>query len=125
MTEVLQINRDDLYDVMGAAMNVINTLGHGFAEKVYENALAVEFSQKNISFLKQPEFEVTYKGIVIGHYIPDFIVNADTIVEIKTISAIGQNEIGQVLNYLKATNLKTGLILNFKNPKLEWKRVSL
>lgn len=106
-------------------MSVLNTLGHGFNEKVYENALAVEFEVRNISFKKQPQFDVRYKEQIVGHYIPDFIAKDDVIVEIKTIDRIGSHEIGQVLNYLKATKLKVGIILNFKNAKLEWKRVSL
>lgn len=124
MNEVLQI-KDELYDVAGCAMTVLNTLGHGFAEKVYENAMAVEFAEKNISFKKQPQLDVAYKGKVVGHYVPDFIVNDEVVLEIKTIDQIGLNEVGQVLNYLKATKLKLGLIINFKHAKLEWKRVAL
>lgn len=116
--------KDEAYEITGAAMDVINILGHGFNEKVYENALAVEFDLRGIIYKKQPQFEVEYKEKQVGHYIPDFIAN-DLVVELKTIEKIGNQEIGQVLNYLKVTKLKSGIILNFKNAKLEWKRVSL
>jgi len=117
--------KDEVYKITGCAMTVLNTLGHGFAEKVYENALAVEFSSESLLFQKQPVLEVMYKSEMIGNYIPDFIVDNKIIVEIKTVSTIGNNEKGQVLNYLKATGLNVGLILNFKNAKLEWQRVIL
>lgn len=116
--------KDEAYDIAGAAMSVLNVLGHGFNEKVYENAFAVQLKKMGIPFQQQQHFDVVYESVVVGYYVPDFIVN-DLIVEIKTIDKIGSNEIGQVLNYLKVTNLKAGIILNFKNSKLEWKRVSL
>ena len=110
MNNVTQI-KDEAYDITGAAMDVLNSLGHGFHEKVYENALAVEFDLKKIEYQKQPQFDVEYKNVQVGHYIPDFIANG-LIVELKTIDKIGSNEIGQVLNYLKVTGLKSGVILN-------------
>lgn len=116
--------KDEAYDITGAAMDVLNALGHGFHEKVYENSLEVEFDLREISYQKQPQFDVHYKDVQVGRYIPDFIANG-LVVELKTIDRIGPNEIGQVLNYLKVTGLKSGIILNFKNAKLEWKRVSL
>ncbi len=106
-------------------MNVLNEMGHGFAEKVYENALAYEFELQGLDFQKQSVLEVKYKNKLVGHYIPDFLVDNKIIVELKTVERIGNNEKGQVLNYLKATNLRVGLILNFKNAKLEWQRVVL
>lgn len=106
-------------------MNVLNTLGHGFAEKVYENALAVGFDLQNIYFTKQPVLNVNYKDVNVGQYIPDFIVDDKVIVELKTVDKIGNNETGQILNYLKARGLEVGLILNFKHAKLDWKRVVL
>lgn len=124
MTDNVTTIKDEAFDITGAAVDVLNSLGHGFHEKVYENALEVEFKIRKISFKKQPQFDVVYKEKQIGHYIPDFIAN-DLIVELKTIDKIGLNEIGQIINYLKVTGLKSGIILNFKNAKLEWKRVSL
>ena len=106
-------------------MSVMNALGHGFLEKLYENALVIEFREKQIPFRQQPRFQVFYKQIVIGEYIPDIIIYDKIVIDIKTIDRITNIQAGQMINYLKATNLSTGLILNFKNPKLEWERVVL
>ncbi len=117
--------KDESYQIAGCAMTVLNTMGHGFSEKVYENAFAVELKAPDIPFKQQASFDVFYKEENVGKYIPDFIVNDKIIVEIKTIDRIGDSEKGQVLNYLKVTGLKVGIILNFKNSKLEWQRVVL
>lgn len=119
------IFKEEIFKISGCAMTVLNTLGHGFAEKIYENALAVEFQLQGIDFTKQPSIAVSYKNVNIGTYSPDFIVFNEIIVELKTIPSITNIEQAQVLNYLKSTNLRLGLILNFKNPKLEWKRIVL
>lgn len=115
--------KDEIYQVTGCAMRVLNTLGHGFAEKVYENSIAIEFDENSISYIKQPNVDVFYNDTRVGHYIPDFIVMNEIIIELKTIPKITDSEVGQVINYLKATKLKAGLILNFKHSQLEWKRV--
>lgn len=117
--------KDEVYQVVGCAMEVLNTLGHGFLEKPYENALAVEFGIRNISVLQQQRFDVVYKNNKVGDYIPDLIVFDKVIVETKTIDRIGNNERGQVINYLKITGFRVGIILNFKHAKLEWERVVL
>lgn len=104
-------------------MEVLNTLGHGLLEKPYENALVVEFGLKGIPYQQQPRFNVVYKGIKVGEYVPDLIAFNKIAVDTKVIEKITDLEIGQILNYLKITRLKIGLILNFKRPKLEWKRV--
>ena len=111
--------------IIGCAMEVLNTLGHGLLEKPYENALVVEFELQQISFQQQPRFDVLYKGVKVGHYIPDLIVFEQIVVDTKTIERITNHDIGQVLNYLKITGLPVGLILNFRRPRLEWKRVVL
>lgn len=112
-------------EVIGCAMEVLNTLGHGLLERPYENALVVEFANRNISFQQQPRFDVLYKGVKVGEYIPDIICFEKIVVDTKTIERITNHEIGQILNYLKITGLSVGLILNFKRAKLEWKRVVL
>ncbi len=99
------------------------SLGNGLLEKPYENALALEFKLQNIPFRQQPGFVVLYKTVKVGEYIPDLIVFEKIIVEVKTVERITNHEIGQMLNYLKITNLKIGLILNFKFSKLQWERV--
>jgi GxxExxY protein len=116
-------HRDDTYRIVGCAMEVLNTLGPGLNEKPYENALAVEFRLAGIDFKQQQPFPVLYKGRVVGECIPDLIVLGKIVVEAKTVAAIGDSEIGQMLTYLKVTGHQVGMIFNFKNPKLEWERV--
>ena len=104
-------------------MEVLNEIGHGFHEKPYENALVMEFEARNIPFQQQRVFEILYKGRKVGEYIPDLIVFDKTIVDTKVIEKITDRELGQMMNYLKISGLRLGYILNFKNPKLEWRRV--
>ena len=115
----------DTRRIIGCAMSVLNELGHGLLEKPYENALVAEFGFNQIPFAQQRRFNVIYKGVVVGEYIPDLIAYERIIVEIKVLDKITNTEIGQVLNYLKITGLRVGLILNFKHSKLAWKRVIL
>ena len=111
--------------IIGCAMQVLNTLGHGLLEKPYENALVVEFKEKGIHYQQQPRFDVVYKGINVGEYIPDLIVFDKIVADAKVIERIGKHEMGQMFNYLKITGHKVGLILNFKRMRLEWKRIVL
>ena len=117
--------KDEVHRVVGCAMEVVNELGHGLLEKPYENSLAVEFALQGIPFQQQPRFDVRYKGVVVGEYIPDLICFRKIVVDTKTVKKITDNEIGQMLNYLKITGLRVGLILNFRFSRLEWKRVVL
>lgn len=117
--------KDEVYRIVGCAMEVLNTLGHGLLEKPYENALVVEFNLRNIPVLQQKRFDVLYKDEKVGDYIPDLIAFDKVIVETKTIDKIGDTERGQVINYLKITGLRVGVILNFKHAKLEWERIIL
>jgi GxxExxY protein len=111
--------------IIGCSMEVLNTLGHGLLEKPYENALVVEFGLRSIPVEQQKPFAVTYKGITVGNYIPDLIVFEQVIVDTKVIENITNHEVGQMLNYLKLTKLKVGLIINFKHAKLSWQRIVL
>lgn len=111
--------------INGCAIDVINAVGHGFHEKIYENAMAIAFEKRGLKFNQQYQFNVFYEDKKVGVFIPDFVVNDQVIVELKTIDIIGNNEKGQVLNYLKVSELPLGIILNFKKPKLEWNRVIL
>jgi len=106
-------------------MVVLNTLGHGFLEKPYEKALVRELGIRNIPYKQQARFDVVYKDAVVGEYIPDLVVHDKIIVEMKTIEFITEKNRSQILNYLKATGLKVGLVLNFGNAKLEWERFVL
>jgi GxxExxY protein len=117
--------KEEVFRVVGCAMEVLNGLGHGLLEKPYENALVVEFGLKGISVRQQPRFDVVYKGVRVGEYVPDLIAFDQIIVDAKTIDRITDLERGQVLNYLKITGLRVGLILNFKYPRLEWERLVL
>jgi len=117
--------RNEVFQIVGCAMEVLNTLGHGLLEKPYENALVVEFGLQHIPFLQQPRYDVIYKNIKVGEYIPDLVVYDAIVVDTKTIDQISDLEYGQILNYLKITGLRIGIILNFKKPKLEWKRIIL
>jgi GxxExxY protein len=117
------LGEEQTRELLGCAMEVMNVLGHGFLEKVYENALGVEMRLRGIPFQQQPRYEVMFKNEQVGEYVPDLVVANAVVVDAKTIDAITDHEIGQVLNYLKITGLRVALILNFKHSKLQWKRV--
>lgn len=86
------IFKDETRRIIGCAMSVLNDLGHGFLEKVYENALTVEFRHQDIPFLQQPRYEVAYKKAVVGEYVPDLVVFGKVIVELKTIERLTARE---------------------------------
>ena len=117
--------KDEVYRIVGAAMEVLNGVGHGFHEKPYENALVVEFGLQNIPFTQQPRYDIIYKQATVGEYVPDLIAFSSVVVDTKVIDAITDHERGQMLNYLQITGLKVGVILNFKRAKLEWERIVL
>ena len=119
------IFKQECHKIVGCAMEVLNTIGHGFHEKIYENGLMVEFKMQNVPALQQPEFPVTYKSVELGKCIPDLICFDQIIVDTKTIEQITDHEVGQMLNYLKVTGRQVGLLINFKHAKLEWRRVVL
>ena len=109
--------------VIGCAFSVSNSMGCGFLEKVYENALAVEFRYTGISYSQQASFLVRHRHEVVGEYIPDLIVGEALIIEVKALPALTAMHQAQCMNYLRATGLKAGLLLNFGRPKVEVKRV--
>jgi GxxExxY protein len=117
--------KTEAHQIVGCAMEVLNVLGHGLLEKPYENALVVEFGLQGIPFRQQPRFDVRYKSVKVGEYIPDLICFDQIVVDTKVVERISNHETGQMLNYLKITGLQLGLVLNFKHAKLEWKRVVL
>ena len=119
------ILKDEVFTVVGAAMEVLNLLGHGYHEKPYENAMVVEFGLRNVPFSQQPSFPISYKDVEVGTFIPDLITHNQIVVDAKTIAAITDHERGKMLNYLKVTGCRVGLILNFQKPKLEWERIIL
>lgn len=111
--------------IIGCAFAVLNSLGHGFHEKPYEEALAVEFRHHGIPFAQQARYPLHYRQVKVGEYIPDLIVFEKVIVDTKTIERITDHDVGRMLNYLRATGLQVGLILNFKHAKLQFRRVTL
>lgn len=115
----------EVREIVGCAMEVLNTLGHGLLERPYENALVVEFGLRGVPFQQQPRYDVLYKGVHVGEYVPDLIVRAQIVVDAKVVEQITNHELGQVMNYLRITGLKVGLILNFRRSRLEWRRVVL
>jgi GxxExxY protein len=117
--------KEEVFQIVGAAMEVLNGVGHGVHEKPYENALVVEFGLRNIPYKQQPNYPMLYRGSGIGLFIPDLIAFDSVIVDTKVIQRISDIERGQMLNYLRITKLRVGIILNFKNPKLEWERIVL
>jgi GxxExxY protein len=117
--------KEETHAIIGCAFEVLNELGHGLNEKLYENSLVVEFKRHSIAFDQQRRFEVLYKGELVGEFVPDLIAFGKVAVDTKTIDRITDHERGQMLNYLRITKLPVGLILNFKHAKLEYERVVL
>ncbi len=117
--------KDEVYQVVGCAMDVLNGIGHGLHEKIYENALVVEFNLRGIAFEQQRRFPVCYKGVQVGEFVPDLITHKAIVVDIKVIDRITDHERGQMLNYLRITKLRVGVLLNFKHAKLESERIVL
>ncbi|MEO6005608.1 MAG: GxxExxY protein [Opitutus sp.] len=111
--------------IVGACFEVLNGLGHGLHEKPYENALVVELGLKNIQVQQQRSFEVVYKSVRVSEFIPDLMVGGSVIVDVKVIERITDFERGLMLNYLRITKRRVGLIVNFRKPKLKWERVIL
>jgi len=108
--------------ILAAAFKVQNTLGCGFLEKVYENALMVELSRSGMRQAQQKSLQVKYEGAVVGEYQADLIVEGRVIVECKAVSQIDPVHEEQLLNYLKATGIRVGLLLNFGRPRLQYRR---
>jgi GxxExxY protein len=123
MTELLL--KHEVFQIAGCAMEVLNELGNGLHEKPYEKAMVVEMGLRGISCKQQPHYDVLYKHEKVGEYAPDLIAFDQVIVETKVIDKITNHERGQVLNYLKITGLRVGVILNFNHAKLEWERLVL
>ena len=109
--------------IIGAAFRVLNELGCGFLEKVYENALAVELRSARHNVEQQKPIEVWYRGDKVGFYEADLVVDGCVVVELKAVAALDRAHRVQCLNYLKACHLETGLVLNFGHTRLDVQRV--
>ena len=123
-SEVLLL-KTEVFQIVGCAIDVLNTIGHGLLEKPYENSLVVEFGLRKIPFRQQPSFDVIYKGQKVGVFVPDLIAFDSVVVDTKVVERITDHERGLMLNYLRITGLRVGIILNFKHRKLEWERIAL
>ncbi len=122
MTDLLF--KDEAYAIVGAAIEVYNQLGPGFLEAVYQEALEIELTERGIPFVPQKELRILYKGQPLKKtYISDLTCCEKIIVELKAIDRLTGKDTAQLLNYLKATGLRLGLLINFGNSeKLEWER---
>jgi GxxExxY protein len=118
--------KDECYEIIGACMEVANELGTGFLESVYQEALSLEFRELGIPFEKERLLDVFYKGQLLNKkFIADFICFNEVILELKVMDALYPEHTAQVLNYLKATGKKVGLLVNFGTTKLQYKRIIL
>ncbi len=119
------ILKEEVYAVVGAAIEVHRELGPGFLESIYQEAMEMELSARNVSFVAQQPIAVRYKGLTLKkRYIADLVCYEQVIVEIKARPQLSGNEMAQLLNYLKGTGFPVGILINFGSPgKLEWKRL--
>ncbi len=119
--------KDEVYAIVGAAMAVHNELGGGFAEAVYQEAMEIELRERRIPYEPQRLLKITYRGHILKkEYIADFVCFEGIIVELKAQRQLTPREESQILNYLKATGLRVGLLLNFGDPgRLDWHRFIL
>ena len=113
----------EAYEIIGAAMDVHNTLGQGFLESVYQEVLEIEITKRNIPFTAQAKIQIQYKDVPMEHYfIADFVCYDKIIVELKSVSTILPEHEAQIINYLRATGFKLGILLNFNEESLFFKR---
>jgi len=120
------ICREECYAIMGACFEVYSNLGSGFLESVYSEALSIELALRSIPFEKEAAIAVHYRNRALQQtYFADFICCGSVLLELKAVDSIADAHQAQVLNYLSATNLKVGLLINFGHyPGLEWKRLA-
>ncbi|MGB5750796.1 MAG: GxxExxY protein [Desulfobacterales bacterium] len=116
---------DITYQIRGAVFELNRVLGHGFLEKVYEKALMIELSSRGLSVKNQVPLKVIYKEQIVGEYFADLLVEGRVLVEIKAVKHLLKEHQAQLLNYLKATGIQVGLLVNFTKNKAEIKRMVL
>ena len=120
------IYKNESYEIIGLCMEVHNNLGSGFSEIVYKDALEYEFNKAKIPYEREKEYYVNYKDIILQHkFYADFMVYDKIILEIKAVSEISDEFVAQSINYLKVSKNKLALIVNFGEPKLDFKRIVL
>ena len=118
------IYKEESYQIIGACMEVHKTLGCGFLEPVYQEALSIEFQKQNIPYEKEKILSIIYKDIELEKkYIADFVCFSKIIVELKALSSLTSEHESQVINYLKATGFKLSILVNFGEESLKYKRI--
>lgn len=118
--------KDETYKIIGICMEVHKILGKGHSEIIYGDALVYEFRKNEIPFEREKKFNITYKDVILPHhYFSDFIVFEEIVLEIKAIQELSSSEIKQTLNYLAASKNKIGLLVNFGEDSLKYKRIIL
>jgi len=124
MTDILF--KDQSNAIMGACFEVYKEMGSGFLEAVYQECLAREFRVRDIPSIAQPKLEIAYKGETLDQtYQPDFVCHGQIILELKAIRSLEDSHRSQLHNYLRATNLSLGILLNFgASPQLQWERIA-
>lgn len=121
-----KIEDQQTFDLIGACMKIHNELGAGFLEPVYQEALELELKNRKVPYLREKELPVFYCGHQLkSYYKVDFLCYGNLILELKALSSIGNTEQAQVINYLKASNLSKGLLVNFGTKSLQYKRLVL
>jgi GxxExxY protein len=114
------------YEVIGSCFDVYNELGKGFLEIVYKDALQIEFNQRNIPFEREKKYEIEYKGLILPHYyFSDFVIDNTIILEIKAQEGVIETHTKQIINYLAVSKCKIGLLVNFGENSLKYKRIIL
>lgn len=109
--------------ILEACFEVSNELGAGFLESVYEKALLIALKEKGLNVKSQYPLNVKFRGVVVGEYFADILVENSVILELKAVTKLAPEHKAQVINYLKATGVEVGLLINFGNPKLEYRRL--
>ncbi|MCL2040485.1 MAG: GxxExxY protein [Bacteroidales bacterium] len=118
------IYKEEAFEIIGKCMEVHRELGHGFLEVVYKDALELLFRQNNISYEREKEYDIIFKNMMLPHkYYADFVVYDKIILEVKSVAGLMNEHITQILNYLKVSGNKLGLLVNFGRMKLEYKRL--
>ena len=118
--------KEEVFQLVGFCMEVHRKLGKGHDEVIYKDALVVELSRAGIPFFREKNFEITYKEVILPHYYyADFVVRDKILLEAKAVEKLTDSHIKRVLNYLAASKLRLGLLVNFGGDSLEWKRVVL
>src|SRR5688572_16939940 len=118
------IYREEAYEIIGICMTIHTELGSGFSEVVYKDALEHELRDRKIPFVREKEFRVKYKNVVLPHrFYADFVIMDKIILEAKTVSQLSKEHLEQTVNYLCVSGLNLGLLVNFRGPQLQYKRL--